>query len=64
MDLPNLEVGDRIRWRGDFVPVEHIELRPDQYLITVTDPQGGGPTTFAARANSALRVRIAEVRPD
>jgi hypothetical protein len=58
VDLPNLEVGDRIRWRGDFVPVEHIELRADQYLVTVTDPQGGKPTSFAARPNSALRVKI------
>ena len=59
VDLPNLEVGDRIRWRGDFVPVEHIELRADQYLVTVTDPQGGEPKSFAARPDSALRVRIA-----
>ena len=64
VDLPNLEVGDRIRWRGDFVPVEHIELRADQYLVTVTDPQRGEPTTFAARPDSALRVKTAEVRPD
>ena len=40
VDLPNLEVGDCIRWLGYFVPVEHIELRADQYLVTVTDPQG------------------------
>src|SRR5215469_2323988 len=46
VDLPNLEVGDRIRWRGDFVPVEHIELRADQYLVTVADPRGGEPKTF------------------
>jgi hypothetical protein len=64
VDLPNLEVGDRIRWRGYFVPVEHIELRADQYMVTVTDPQGGEPTSFAARATAALRVKIAEVRPD
>jgi hypothetical protein len=59
VDLPNLEVGDRIRWRGYFVPVEHIELRADQYLVTVTDPQGGEPTSFAARLSAALRVKIA-----
>ena len=64
VDLPNLEVGDRIRWRGYFVPVEHIELRADQYLVTVINPQGGDPKTFAARANSALRVKIAEPIPD
>jgi hypothetical protein len=58
VDLPNLEVGDCIRWRGYFVPVEHIELRADQYLVTVTDPQGGDPKTFAARPNGALRVKI------
>src|SRR5215472_13405924 len=34
VDLPNLEVGDSIRWRGDFVPVEHIELRAGPYLVT------------------------------
>jgi hypothetical protein len=58
VDLPNLEVGDRIRWRGDFVPVEQIELRADQYLVTVTEPQGGQPTSFAARPDAALRVKI------
>jgi hypothetical protein len=58
VDLPNLEVGDCIRWRGDFVPVEHIELRHDQYLVTVTDPQRGDPQTFAARPNAALRARV------
>ena len=64
VDLPNLEVGDCIRWRGYFVPVEHIELRADQYLVTVTDPQGGDPKTFAARPNAALRVKIVEASPD
>jgi hypothetical protein len=64
VDLPNLEVGDCIRWRGDFVPVEHIELRDDQYLITVTNPQGGDPKTFAARPNAALRAKITEASPD
>jgi hypothetical protein len=64
VDLPNLEVGDRIRWKGYFVPVEHIELRADQYLVTVTNPQRGESTSFAARPNSALRVKIAEVSPD
>jgi hypothetical protein len=58
VDLPNLEVGDCIRWRGDFVPVEHIELRADQYLVTVSDPGGGDPKTFAARPDAALRVKI------
>jgi hypothetical protein len=58
VDLPNLEVGDCIRWRGDFVAVEHIELRADQYLVTVTDPGGGDPNTFAARPDAALRVKI------
>jgi hypothetical protein len=58
VDLPNLEVGDCIRWRGDFVPVEHIELQGGQYLVTVTDPQGGDPKTFAARGTAALRVKI------
>jgi hypothetical protein len=65
LDLPNLEVGDWIRWRGDFVPVEHIELRAEQYLVTVTDPQGRGePQTFAARATAALRVKIMQASPD
>jgi hypothetical protein len=64
VDLPNLEVGDWIRWRGDFVPVEHIERRDDQYLVTVTDPGGGDPQTFAARANAALRVKITLASPD
>ena len=64
VDLPNLEVGDCIRWRGYFVPVEHIELRDDQYLVTVTDPQGGDPKTFAARPNAALRAKITEASPD
>jgi hypothetical protein len=59
VDLPNVEVGDRIRWRGDFVPVEHIERQADQYLVTVTDPLGGEPTSFAARPDAALRVKIA-----
>jgi hypothetical protein len=64
VDLPNLEVGDCIRWRGDFVPVEHIEPRADQYLVTVTDPRGGDQNTFAARPNAALRVKITEASPD
>jgi hypothetical protein len=64
VDLPNLEVGDCIRWKGDFVPVEHIELRADQYLVTVTNPQGGAPQTFAARSDAALRVKITEASPE
>jgi hypothetical protein len=64
VDLPNLEVGDWIRWRGDFVPVEQIELRDDRYLVTVTDPQGGDPVTFAARPDAALRAKITAASPD
>jgi hypothetical protein len=59
VDLPNLEVGDRIRWKGFFVPVEHIELQADRYLVTVTGPQEGESQSFAARVDSALRVKIA-----
>jgi len=58
VDLPNVEVGDRIRWRGDFVPVDQIELHADQYLVTVTDPQRGEAHTFAARPDAALRVKV------
>jgi hypothetical protein len=64
VDLPNLEVGDWIRWRGDFVPVEQIELRDDRYLVTVTDPQGGDPATFAVRPDAALRAKITAASPD
>jgi hypothetical protein len=64
VDLPNLEVGDCIRWRGYFVPVEHIEPRADRYLVTVTDPRGGDQNTFAARPNAALRVKITEASPE
>jgi hypothetical protein len=59
VDLPNLEVGDCIRWRGYYVPVERIEPRADQYLVTVIEPRGGVPTSFAARPDAALRVKIA-----
>jgi hypothetical protein len=64
VDLPNLEVGDCIRWRGYFVPVEHVERQADRYLVTVTDPRGGAPQTFAARPDAALRVKITEANPD
>jgi hypothetical protein len=58
VNLPNVEVGDCIRWKGYFVPVEHIEQQAEQYLVTVADPQGGEAATFAARPDAALRVKV------
>ena len=58
--VPNIEIGDRISWWQNAVPIQNIQQEGSTWYITVTDPLDGTQKRHKYKNTDALHVLIAE----